>query len=132
MTKAGVDPTDAGLICKVIEQYAFDPRRLTAVYQMDDSEMDKLLPLEVVPQPAKIKRFGLVIVVNVDPSKGTAVDDLIAQMGDDDWARRDAAYHTLASLGPAAAEKLKAASKNSDLEIAWRAERLLALSGQPK
>ncbi len=129
ITAACVDPADAGLICRVIEQYAFDPHRLTAVYQMDDAEFDRLLPLEVVPQPAKIKRFGLVIVLNVDPSKGTAVDDLIAQMGDDDWAKRDAAYHTLASMGPAATEKLKTASHSKDLEIAWRAERLLALAG---
>jgi hypothetical protein len=127
MIAAGVDAVDANVIAHVIDQYAFDSHRLTAVYRMDDAEFDRILPIEVVPQPAKIRRFGLVIIVNADPSKGTAVDDLITQLGDNDWAKRDAAYHTLAGLGPAATEKLRTASKNTDLEIAWRAERLLAL-----
>ena len=127
---AGVDASDADVIERVILKYAFDPQRLTAVYRMDDAELDRLLPLDIVPQPAKIKRFALVIVINADPSGGTEIDDLIKQLGDEDWSRRDAAYHTLAGMGPAATEKLTAASKNSDLEIAWRAERLLALSGQ--
>jgi hypothetical protein len=132
MILAGVDPVDAEVIARLIQQYAFDSHRLTAIYRMDDDEFERILPLEVVPQPAKIKRFCLVIIVNADPSKGTLVDDLITQMGDNDWTKRDAAYHALAGLGPAAAEKLKTASKNSDLEIAWRAEKLLAFLSATK
>ena len=128
MTRAGVDPADAEMMRRVIARYAFDPHRLTAIYRMDDAEYDRLLPLEVVPQPAKISRFGLVIIINADPSAGNIVDDLIKQLGDDDWSKRDAAYHALAAMGPAATEKLKSASKDKDLEIAWRAERLLALN----
>jgi hypothetical protein len=125
--KAGVDAGDAAVIQHLIEQYAFDGHRLTAVYRMDDAEFDRLLPIEVVPQPAKITRFGLVIVINADPSEGTIIDDLVTALGDNEWSKRDAAYHALAAMGPAAAEKLKTASKSSDLEVAWRAERLLAM-----
>jgi hypothetical protein len=126
MVTAGVDPADTALITRVIARYAFDPHRLTAIYRMDDAEFDRLLPLEVVPEPAKIKRFALVIVVNVDPAAGTVVDDLIKQLGDDDWSRRDAAYKALAAMGPAATAKLTVAKTDKDLEIAWRAEKLLA------
>ena len=53
MTAAGVDSVDANVIAHVIDQYAFDSHRLTAVYRMDDAEFDRILPIEVVPQPAK-------------------------------------------------------------------------------
>ncbi len=128
MTTAGVDPVDANVMTRIIARYAFDPHRLTAVYRMDNAEFDRLLPIEVVPQPAKIKRFALVIVVNVDPSAGTIVDDMIKQLGDEDWNKRDAAYRSLAAMGPAATAKLTAAKNNKDLEISWRVEKLLSLT----
>lgn len=126
MASHGVDPADAAVITRLIARYAFDPHRLTAVYRMDDAELDQLLPLEVVPQPAKITRFALVIVINADPTAGTVVDDLIKQLGDDDWDKREAAYQALAAMGPAAQAKLTGAKGSKDLEVAWRAERLLA------
>jgi HEAT repeat protein len=99
---------------------------------MDDAEFDRLLPIEVVPQPARIKRFALVIVLNVDPAAGTIVDDLIKQLGDEDWSKRDAAYQALVAMGPAATAKLNAAKNNTDMEVVWRVERLLAqLPQQP-
>jgi len=130
MDGAGLEKADHDMIDRLLARYAVD-KRMTAVYVMDPDELDHLLPLEVVPQPAKISRFALVIVINADPAAGNIVDDLIKQLGDDDWTRRDAAYHALSSMGPAATAKLQVASKGTDLEIAWRAERLLALNPQP-
>jgi hypothetical protein len=133
ITGAGIDPADAALMTRVIARYALDPHRMTAVYRMDSAELDRMLPIEIVPQPAKITRLALVIVINADSSAGTIVDDLIKQLGDDDWGKRDAAYNALASMGPAAQAKLNGAKNNSDLEISWRAERLLGLiSGAAK
>ncbi len=131
MQAAHVEQADREVVDRLLSHYAHD-QRTTAVYAMDDAEMDKLLPLEVVPQPAKISRFGLMIVINADPSSGNLVDDLIKQLGDDDWAKRDNAYHALAAMGPAATAKLQTASKDKDLEIAWRAERLLTMILPPK
>ncbi len=126
ITAAGIDPIDAQLMTRIIARYAFDPRRLTAVYRMDDAEFDRLLPLEVVPQPAAIRRVALVIVLNADLAAGTMVDDLVKQLGDDDWSKREAAYQALTTMGPAAKTELNVAKGSSDLEVAWRAERLLA------
>jgi hypothetical protein len=128
ITTAGVDPTDANVMTHIIARYAFDPHRLTAVYRMDDAELNRLLPIEVVPQPAKITRFALVIVVNADPAAGTIVDDMIKQLGNEDWNKRDAAYRSLAAMGPAATAKLTAAKNDKDLEVSWRAEKLLSLT----
>ncbi len=132
MATAGVDPADAAVISRIIDRYAMNGRRLTAMFRMDDAAFDKLLPIEIVPQPAKTKRFALVIVRNADPSAPTEIDDLIGLLGDDDWNKRDAAYRALADMGPAATAKLTTAKDNKDLEIAWRAERLLAMSAKPK
>jgi hypothetical protein len=130
MIAAGVDPAEAQMINRLMSRYVYD-KRMTAVYVLDDAEFDRLEPMEVVPQPSKISRFGLVIVLNVDPAAGNIVDDLIKQLGDEDWSKRDSAYRALATMGPAATAKLNTAKSDKDLEIAWRAERLLALNPQP-
>lgn len=47
------------------------------------------------------------------------------QLGHDDWDTREAASKQLAELGPAARPKLQAALQSKDMEVVWRAERLL-------
>lgn len=126
LSRSGLSPTDVQLIADMISQYALGSRALTAIYRLDPAEFDRLLPLEVVPQPRSILRVGVVIITNADPAAGTEVDELISQLGDPSWAKREEAYNSLKSLGPAALPKLKAATKNKDMEIVWRAEKLLA------
>jgi len=130
LSSAGMTDAEAGVAVQIIAQYAFDPHSLTAVYRMDDAEFDRLLPLEVVPQPQSITRIGLVIVRNFDASATDEIDDLIAQLGDPVWSKRQAAYDALKALGPAAQPRLRLATGNKDVEIAWRAERLLATPAQ--
>jgi hypothetical protein len=123
---AGISDSDANVILKILAKSAFDSRRLTAVCLVDETTMDRLLPIEVVPEPKKITRVGILIIKHADPAAGTEIDDLIAQLGDPVWAKRDQAYKALQKLGPAAQPKLReAATKSKDLEIVWRAERLL-------
>jgi hypothetical protein len=118
-------PTDFAVIASVLERHALESKRLTVVYRLDPAEMERLLPLELTPSPRKLVRVGLVVVRNLDPGIGEDVERLIAQLGDEEWARREAASKQLAEIGPAAKAKLEAATKHKDLEIAWRAERLL-------
>jgi hypothetical protein len=123
---AEIADSDRDLILQIVRNYVLDSPKLTAVYVLDGSEFDRVLPLDVVPQPRKITRLGLVIVKNADPASGSEIDDLIAQLGDPVWAKRDEAYHALERIGPAASAKLGKATSNRDIEIVWRAERLLA------
>jgi hypothetical protein len=123
---AEIANADRDLIFQIVTKYVLDSPKLTAVYVLDGSEFDRLLPLDVVPQPRKITRLGLVIVKNADPAAGSEIDDLIAQLGDPVWAKRDEAYKALERIGPAASAKLGKATRNKDIEIVWRAERLLA------
>lgn len=55
----------------------------------------------------------------------TQIDRLIAQLGSDQFAEREAAARELARLGPPVLEALRKASANPDLEIRRRAARLI-------
>jgi len=133
LQKLGVAEADSGVMVSILANTLRDSHKLTAVYLMDDGEFDRLLPLEVVPEPRAITRVGMVIVRNSDPSAGSDVDDLIAQLADPAWSRRNEAYQALAKAGASAVPKLRAAAKSKDVEVAWRAEKLVATieSGKP-
>jgi len=122
----GLCASDTDIIIRILEKHALDPKRLTAVYELDAGEMDRLLPLEVLPEPAKTVRVGLVIVKDADPGVASEIDELVAQLGDDEWSKRDAAYQALSKLGKAAKTQLEKAQNSKDMEVVWRAERLLA------
>jgi HEAT repeat protein len=67
-----------------------------------------------------------VIIKNADPAVGTEIDDLIVQLGDPAWSKREEASQSLLKMGAAAVPKLQEATKNKDLEVVWRAEKLVA------
>jgi hypothetical protein len=128
----GLAPSDVDLILRILEKHALDPKRLTAVYELDSAEMDRLMPLEILPEPTKTVRVGIVILKDADPGVASEIDDLVAQLGDDDWSKRDAAYQSLAKLGKAAKTQLEKAQRGKDMEVVWRAERLLAAMNAPQ
>jgi hypothetical protein len=132
LTDAGLTSADVDVVLATLRTQALDDEQLTVVYRMDPAELDKLLPLEVVPLPAKTTRVGIAIVINVDPAAGERIAKLIAQMGDPDWSRREAAYAKLSEIGAGAKPKLTEATKNSDIEIVYRAERLLDAINNPQ
>ncbi len=129
----GLPPTDFALILKILEKHALDPKRLTAIYRLDAEQFDVLMPIEITPTPGKTIRVGLVIVKNIDPAIVTEIEDLVAQLGDASWAKREAAHKSLTQLGLAAKPKLESILKNAkDPEIVYRVERLIAaLSRDP-
>src|SRR5947207_3446559 len=53
------------------------------------------------------------------------IDALIAQLGDDEYARREAAGKQLEELGDAAMPALRLATDNNDPEIRIRAQQLI-------
>jgi hypothetical protein len=132
LTEAGLTPADVDVVLATLRTQALDDEQLTVVYRMDPAELDKLLPLEVVPLPAKTTRVGIAIVINVDPAAGERIAKLIAQMGDPEWSKREAAYAKLSEIGAGAKPKLTEATKNSDIEIVYRAERLLDAINNPQ
>jgi hypothetical protein len=126
LTNAGILDADQNAIIKILACYALDSKRLTIVYRIDPAELDRILPLEVVPQPKRISRIALVIVRGIDPGIGDELDELIKKLGDPSWKAREAATLEIKKIGPLAKSRLEKASNNSDPEIAYRAEQLLS------
>jgi hypothetical protein len=125
LESAGLLAGDVQQILRVLEKHALDKRRMTVVYRLDPAELDRLLPLEVTPAPRRTVRVGLVVARNIDPAVGDEIDQLVAQLASAEWEQREAASKQLADLGPAARPKLQAALQQKDIEVVWRAERLL-------
>ena len=66
------------------------------------------------------------IGLNIDPAIATEIDDLIVQLGDSEWKKREHAIKRLLSTGMAAKPKVeKALSTNKDPEVIARLERVL-------
>jgi hypothetical protein len=132
LAAAGVSTADQEIVLKILAKQALDEKRLTAIYRMDPAELDRILPLEVVPQPKKVSRIALVVVTGIDPAIGDELDQLIKKLGDPAWKNRDVATKEIKKLGVRAKSKLEEAAKDKDTEIAYRAEQLLAaLSRDP-
>ena len=82
--------------------------------------------MEIVPEPAKTVRVALLLLQHIDPAMKQEADGLIVQLGDRSYAKREAAERRLAELGTLAKPQLEKALKTTDLEVVFRAERLLA------
>lgn len=129
LIEAGVASGDQEIVLKILARQALDPKRLTAVYRMDPAELDRILPLEVVPQPKKVSRIALVVVKGIDPQIGDELDGWVKKLGDPKWKTREAAMAAIKRAGMQAKSRLLAAAKSSDTEVAYRAEQLLGALG---
>jgi hypothetical protein len=125
LAATGLAPLDTDLILDILAKYAIDSGRLTGVYMLDQKQMDDLLPEEVVPTPAKTVRVGLVIVRNIDPQINDEIAQLVKQLGDDEWSKREEAQKKLTTFGRAAKNAVEKATHEKDLEVVWRAEAVL-------
>jgi ankyrin repeat protein len=126
----GLSDEQIEFVMDVLITYALDPEFTSLVYRLNRSVLDELIQVDVIPNPRKIVRIGLVVVRRVGPDFHGSVDDLILQLGDPEWAKREAAHKTLAEKGESIVPLLKKAADHQDLEIVYRVERLLAAHGE--
>jgi hypothetical protein len=129
LAEAGIAAADQEIVLKILARQALDPKRLSAVYRMDPAELDRILPLEVVPQPKKVSRIAFVVITGIDPEIGNELELCIKKLGDPSWKAREAAMAEIKKLGARAKSRLEEAAKDKDTEIAYRAEQLLASLG---
>ncbi len=94
------------------------------------AEIERLLPMEITPAPAKLVRVLLVHVECPGPAGTRDIDALIAKLGSDDVAERDEAAVKLSKLGLRAEGALrKAAKAATDAEVRARIAELLKSIG---
>lgn len=121
----GLGKPEVDHLLRILREYAFREDQATVVYCMDEGFLDKSIPLEITPYPDVLRRTAIVILVDADPALQNHIDQLIAQLGDPVWAKREQAQKQLEEYGRAAQKQLQQATKHKDLEIVYRSEQLL-------
>ena len=112
-------------VAAILTGRALNSSSATIVYVLDAKTLARVAPIEITPQPDRFTRTALMLVADADPSLRKEVEQLIAQLGDDSWQKREAAQTRLRELGGVTQKSLQAATTHSDYEIRDRAQRLL-------
>jgi hypothetical protein len=106
-------------------QALFEPKELVVLVHLARPAIDEGVLLDVFPPPKKLVRTAMVVVHGVDPRLQDRARTLVQKLGDQSPKERESAETRLSELGPVAIPVLEDALKDKDVEIVFRAERLL-------
>lgn len=127
---AGLKPQEVERFLKYYGPALFEGEGVVVVCRLASAALEEKLPLSIFPEPAKIVRVPIVVMRNADPQLGSEVDRLVAQLGNAQYAERQAAQKRLTELGALAFARLQKALEDSDPEIVIRSERILLQQNQ--
>ncbi len=111
-----------------LDQYApslFEPKGLIVLTHLSREAIDEILLLDVFPTPKKFVRTALVVSHGVDPRLQDRARELVKKLGDTAPKSREDAETQLFEMGPVAVPVLEDALREKDIEIVFRAERVL-------
>jgi hypothetical protein len=117
-----------------LDQYStafFEPKGLIVLAHMNREAIDEVVLLDVFPAPKKLSRMAVVVSHGVDPRLQDQARVLIKQLGDPAAKAREAAEAQLYEMGPVAVPVLEDALREKDVEVVFRAERLLMRLNRP-
>jgi hypothetical protein len=127
-----------GMRAEVIEAYLdqygsafFEPKGLIVLAHLSRDAIEEAVPLDVFPSPKKLVRMAVVVSHGVDPRLQDQARVLIKQLGDPAYKAREDAETRLYEMGPVAVPVLEDALKDQDMEIVYRAERVLMKLNHP-
>ena len=112
----------------LLDQYAdaiFAPEGLIVLAHFSRDAIDEAVLLDVFPAPKKLVRTAVLVIHGVDPRLQDRARALVQKLGDEVPKEREAAEAKLLGLGTVAVPVLEDALLNDDVEIVFRAERLL-------
>jgi hypothetical protein len=118
----------------LLRQYGdllFEPGELIVLAHLSREAIDDAVLLEVFPPAKKMVRTALLVIHGIDPRLQDRAKNFVKQLGDDSYKVREAAEARLLELGPVSVPSLEDALKDKDVEIIFRAERLLLKLGRP-
>jgi hypothetical protein len=118
----------------VLAQYGkalFEPGELIVLTHLSREAIDETVLLDVFPPPKKLVRTALLVVHGVDPRLQDRARSLVQKLGDDSPKERESAEARLFEIGPVAVPVLEDALTNKDVEVVFRAERLLLRLNRP-
>lgn len=125
LTQRGYSDAEVSTALNMVAASGIEDASMSLVYALPEGEIDRHVALRFKPMPDRVVRTALVVVNNVDPNLGTRLDRLVAGLGDDRWAVREASQRELESIGLAAISRVQAASNSDDPEVAFRARQIL-------
>jgi hypothetical protein len=122
------------LVSLLLDQYGkvlFEPGELVVLAHLSREAIDEGVLLDVFPTPKKLVRTAVLVVHGVDPRLQDRARALVKQLGDQSAKERESAEARLFEMGPVAVPALEDALVNKDVEIVFRAERLLLRLNRP-
>jgi hypothetical protein len=109
----------------------FEPGELIVLVHLSRDAIDETVLLDVFPPPKKFVRTALLVVHGVDPRLQDRARTLVQQLGDKSPKARESAEARLREMGPVVVPVLEDALANKDIEVVFRAERLLLRLNRP-
>jgi hypothetical protein len=125
LRRTGLTDKEIELLVSAASPTLFESKEMAVVFRLPPDAIEERLPLVTYPAPIKTVRVALVFVKNIDPNIEKEVQTLVAQLGAAKYAEREAAEKRLAELRRLAIPALRTALKSKDLEVVFRAERIL-------
>ncbi|MEW4570088.1 hypothetical protein AB1L88_19655 [Tautonia sp. JC769] len=127
----GLDEDRARMTLDRLGPNLFRPDRLVVLAHLAREAIDEAVPLDVFPPPRQTVRIATVVISGIDPGLAEQAEQLVAQLGDPSPIARERAERDLFDLGPVSIPALNEALKHQDVEVVYRAERLLRRLDQP-
>ncbi len=118
-------------LLKQYGKFLFEPGELLVLVHLSREAIDETVLLDVFPPPKKFVRTALVVIHGVNPRLQDRARVLVKQLGDKSPKERESAESRLFEMGPVAVPVLEDALTNKDVEIVFRAERLLLRLNRP-
>ncbi len=118
----------AEVIRTYLDQYGpvlFEPKALIVAAHFSREAIDEISLLDVFPSPKAFVRTAVVVAHGIDPRLQDRARVLVKQLGDAAPKAREEAETRLFELGPVAVPVLEDALRERDVEIVFRAERIL-------
>ncbi len=125
LLKLGLTRQEVDLVLERAGAALSEPKEMIVLCRLPPEAIEERLPLVAYPAPRKTVRAGLMVIRNIDPKIKDEVQKLIADLGSAEYKEREDAEKRLTELGRLAIPALKTALKSGDLEIVFRAERIL-------
>ncbi|GAC1450392.1 MAG: hypothetical protein NVSMB9_34810 [Isosphaeraceae bacterium] len=122
------------LVQLLLNQYGkdlFEPGELIVLAHLSREALDETVSLDVFPPPKTLVRSALLVVHGIDPRLQDRARVLVQQLGDKAPKTRESAEARLREMGPAVVPILEDALTSKDLEVVFRAERLLLRLNRP-
>ncbi|MCA1685756.1 MAG: hypothetical protein LC745_07160 [Planctomycetia bacterium] len=123
--RQGLREEVAGTLLDRYGDSLFAPEGLIVLAHFSRDAIDEAVLLDVFPEPRRLVRTALVVVHGVDPRLQDRAREMVKRLGDRLPKDREAAETQLFELGPVAVPVLEDALRDKDLEVVFRAERLL-------